>query len=309
MDIDILNKIEWPNGKNFAFTIFDDTDNSTLNNTSPVYSFLYERGFLITKSIWIDENELGTHSGQTCQDLKYLNWVKGLNELGFEIGYHMASCGSSIRKETEKSLEEFRDYFGYYPKTMANHSRCKNNIYWGDARLSGLQKNLYNLLTLGKNKNLFTGHDPGSKYFWGDICKKKIKYVRNFVFNEINTLKKCPQMPYYDKNKPFVNNWFASTNGINCNEFIKVISESNQDRLEEENGACIMYTHFAEGFVNNGELNKEFKLLMKKLSKKNGWFVPVNQLLDYLLNYNQIKPNVSRLECSWLIEKIFTGYT
>jgi len=305
-----LNKIKWPNGKSFAFTIFDDTDNSTLNNTSPVYSFLYNNGFLTTKSVWTTTSDFGTHKGQTCLDIEYLNWLKNLNQLGYEIAYHMASCGSSTRKETIKSLEDFRNYFGYYPITMANHSLCKNNIYWGDARFSGIEKLCYNLLTLGKNINFFKGHIPGSKYFWGDICEQKIKYVRNFVFNDINTLKKCPQMPYHDNKKPFVNNWFASTNGIHCNEFLKVISELNQDRLEQEGGACIIYTHFADGFVTNGKLNNDFKLLMKRLSAKNGWFIPVNELLNYLLKYNnqQIKPNISRLERSWLLEKIFTGY-
>ena len=304
-----MNKIKWPNSKSFAFTIFDDTDNSTLNNTSPVYSFLYNNGFLTTKSVWTTTSDYGTHNGETCLEIEYLNWLKNLNELGFEIGYHMASCGSSTREETEKSLEDFRDYFGYYPISMANHSFCKNNIYWGDARLSGIPRFFYNLLTLGSRNNISEGHIPGSKYFWGDICEEKIKYVRNFVFNDINTLKKCPGMPYYDKKKPFVNNWFASTNGIHSNEFLKVISELNQDRLEEEGGASIIYTHFADGFVNNGKLNNDFKILMKRLSEKNGWFVPVNQLLDYLLKNNKkfIKPNISRLERSWLLDKILTG--
>jgi len=305
-----MEKINWPDGKNFAFTVFDDTDNSTLNNTKPVYSFLTDNGFLTTKSVWtMSGDEEGNHKGMTCQDLDYLNWLKSLNKLGFEIGYHMASYCSTKREITDKSLEEFKKHFGYYPNTMANHSLCKNNIYWGDCRFSGLRRTLYNLLTLGKNRKIFQGHVYDSEYFWGDICKKRIKYVRNFTFNDINTLKKCPQMPYYDKIKPFANNWFASTNGSHCDEFLKAISEPNQDRLEKERGACIMYTHFADGFVKDGKLNKDFIYLMKRLSKKNGWFVPVNQLLDFLKSkkdqQDPFSNNISKLERMWLTDKLF----
>lgn len=309
----ILKNIEWPDGKQFAFTIFDDTDNSTLENTKLIYSYLLDNGFLTTKSVWVLEGENnGYHKGSTCQNDQYLKWIKSLQSNGFEIAYHMATYCSAKRENTYKSLEDFKSYFGYYPKTMANHSKCKNNIYWGDHRLLGLNKSLYNLLTVGKNRGLFKGHIEGSEYFWGDYCKEKVKYVRNFVFNDINTLKKCPQMPYHDKQKPFVNYWFSSTNGRHRNDFLKRISQSNQDVLEKEGGACIMYTHFADGFVKDGKLNDDFKLLMKRLSEKNGWFVPVNQLLDYILNkrnqQDTIDNNIAKLERSWLLEKIFMGH-
>ena len=34
----------WPNGKQFAFTIIDDTDKSTVENIKPVYDYLYSHG-------------------------------------------------------------------------------------------------------------------------------------------------------------------------------------------------------------------------------------------------------------------------
>jgi len=33
-------KIHWPDNKQFAYTIFDDTDVSTLCNSAPVYELL-----------------------------------------------------------------------------------------------------------------------------------------------------------------------------------------------------------------------------------------------------------------------------
>ena len=82
-----MNRISWPNGKSFAFTIFDDTDSSTLQNTKPVYDFLYKHGFLTTKSVWTTSSNNGRYNGHTCLDIEYLNWLKKLNELGFEIGF------------------------------------------------------------------------------------------------------------------------------------------------------------------------------------------------------------------------------
>ncbi len=33
--------LKWPLNKDFAFTIIDDTDNSTVQNIKPIYDFLY----------------------------------------------------------------------------------------------------------------------------------------------------------------------------------------------------------------------------------------------------------------------------
>ena len=52
---------------------------------------------------------------------------------------------------------------------------------------------------------------------------------------------------------------------------------------------------------------------MNRLSKKNGWFVPVSTLLDYLLENKEtnIITNIQRkrLERKWLLHKIRVGTT
>jgi len=48
-------EVAWPDGKRFAFTIFDDTDGTTLLNGPPIYDALTRHGLRITKSVWIDE--------------------------------------------------------------------------------------------------------------------------------------------------------------------------------------------------------------------------------------------------------------
>ncbi|MEN6407991.1 MAG: hypothetical protein ABFC77_16170, partial [Thermoguttaceae bacterium] len=141
----------------------------------------------------------------------------------------------------------------------------------------------------------------------------RIKYFRNFTYREVNTLKACPFMPYHDRTKPYVNDWFASSDGHNLATFNDCLSEANQDRLEEEGGACIMYTHFAKDFSVDGALNPRFRELMLRLSKKNGWFVPTATLLDHLLEVNGshdiTRAERRRLETKWLCEKIFMGTT
>ena len=42
----------WPDGKAFAFSVFDDTDLSTLENAPAVYRLLRDLGFRTTKSVW-----------------------------------------------------------------------------------------------------------------------------------------------------------------------------------------------------------------------------------------------------------------
>ena len=120
-------------------------------------------------------------------------------------------------------------------------------------------------------------------------------------------------MPYKDSTKPYVNYWFASSEGNNVKMFNKCISSKNQEQLEKEGGACIMYTHFADGFCKKGKLSEEFKKQMELLSKKNGWFVPVSTLLEFLkkenndqfINYRQS----TALEWNWLFDKLVLGST
>jgi hypothetical protein len=309
-----MQEIKWPDGKDFVFTIFDDTDLATVENTKPVYDFLKDCGFKTTKSIWpLSGKEILTIRGDTCEDPEYLNWIKELQSSGFEIGFHNATYHSSFREQTIKGIKRFEEIIGHSPDVMAQHADCIENIYWGENRMSGLQRFVYNILTRGKGKKYYKGHIEGSPYFWGDICREKIRYVRNFVYSEIDTLKKCPFIPYHDPQRPYVNFWFASTEGAAVQSFNNTLAEENQDRLEAEGGACIMYTHFANGFYLDGRLDKRFESLIKRLAKKNGWFVPVSTLLDYLRERNgdYVITNSQRraLERKWLLHKIQVGTT
>ncbi|MCD4727882.1 MAG: hypothetical protein K8R46_09485 [Pirellulales bacterium] len=168
-------------------------------------------------------------------------------------------------------------------------------------------------MTRFQNRRKYQGHVEGDSFFWGDVCKQRIKYFRNFVFQDINTLQACPAMPYHDPLKPYVNYWFAASDGHDIDAFNRCLDEPKQDRLEEDGGACIMYTHYAKGFRESRGLNPRFEELMRRLAKKNGWFVPVGVLLDHLLA-RRARQQITdaerrRLELRWLWEKIFVGTT
>ena len=69
-----------------------------------------------------------------------------------------------------------------------------------------------------------------------------------------------------------------------------------------------MYAHLGQDFYLDGQLNDRFRQLMIRLSRMNGWFVPVRTLLDYLVKAketHQLADSERRqLERRWLISRI-----
>ena len=299
--------IKWPNNKKFAFTIIDDTDNSTIENIKPIYDFLHKNKILTTKTVWVYESR-DHFTGSTLQDEEYLNFAKSLMSQGFEIQLHNVGSGSFNREEIIRGIELFHEKMGYYPSMHINHSSNPDNIYWGYKRYSFIFKNLMKLV-FGK-KRQFYGDDSESKHFWGDIHKKHIKWTRNRVFNSINTLKVDSKMPFKEKSKPYANYFFSSSDGHTVEEFNNLISRENIDRLEKEGGLCIVYTHFASGFLNeDGTINEDFKSKIEYLAGKNGWFVPTSEVLDYLLEDKNKNHYASafytfKLDFKWFIQRV-----
>ncbi len=301
--------VTWPDGRAFAFTVFDDTDRATVANVSPVYAFLADLGLRTTKSVWTMrvEDRDGEY-GATCEERPYRSWVESLAEQGFEIASHNVAARTCAREQTIEGLRRFRDCFGTTPSAHANHSRALQNIYWGEDRLSGPgHRRVYRALNLPRPLR-FSGHVEGSPLFWGDVCREQVRYVRNFVHSEIDTLAFCPEMPYHDPHRPYVNAWFASTDGANVDRFVAALSEPALDRLESRGGACIMYTHFALGFARDGRLDPRFAATMRRLSERNGWFVPVSTLLDHLRaakgDHMLRDDERERLERRWILDRL-----
>jgi hypothetical protein len=306
-----VRPVAWPEGRSFAFTIFDDPDAQTYADGRLVYSFLADLGFRTTRGVWPGAAVRTPNSGgETCDNARYRRHTAELQGLGFEVGYHNTTKHSSTRDEIIQGLDAFRDYFGHDPSAMANHYNTEA-IYWGRARVTPPLSGIYTVATLGRKNGVHFGHVEGHPSFWGDVCRERIQYCRNFVFADINTLAACPAMPYHDRLRPFVNAWYASSEGSNVSRFTETIAEAGQDRLAEAGGACIMYTHFGHGYVEGGRLHPRFVQLMTRLSRMNGWFVPVSTLLDYLRRQRDTididDAQRRALERRWLWEKMFRG--
>lgn len=271
----------WPDGKEFAFTIIDDTDNATLEKVEPIYSYLSKKQIRITKTTWVYSSR-NWYSGDTLQDQPYLDFLQGLKENEFEIALHNVGSGEFTRKEIMRGVEEFKQKLGYYPLMQVNHGSNPDNIYWGNKRFSPILNFIIKGLK-GANRQFF-GDDEKSKYFWGDLVKNYIKFVRNRAFYGINTLEYDPKMPYYEKNKAYSNFWFSCSNGYTLPEFNELVNPQTIDKLKKEKGLSIVYTHFGHGFVDDqGKLNPVFKKTIDYLASQNGWFAPASEILNYLI--------------------------
>lgn len=301
------SNVPWPEGKDFAFTVFDDTDRATVENNRAIYGLLAECGLRTTKTVWaltgVEEPEI---PGDTCDDPEYLKLCLDLQALGFEIAWHLATHSSSKRERTERGLNRFREMFGHHPESMANHSSNREGIYWGPARLTGWRRLAYLAVQRGQK---FRGHIEDDPCFWGDLCKERVRYVRNFTFHDLNTLACCPHMPYADPARPWVNQWFAGSDGADVDQWNRFVTDEAVDKLAAERGACILYTHFGKGFHEDGRLDERFEASVRRLGRMNGWYVPVRTLLDFLAT-QQPKPKVitseerAALENHWLVDQI-----
>jgi hypothetical protein len=275
----------YPAGYNFAFTITDDPDDGWIEEKKVVYDFLDSLGMKTSIGVWVFDNKTGSgnlsyyYQGVTLENPEYLASVKSLKNKGFELFLHTVTGGNDERNETIAGFETYKKYFGEYPNHWINHFTNYENMYWGYKRFNNpVMRWVYRIY---KHKE-FQGDDPQSKYFWGDLCQKHIKYVRGWATSDLNTLKFNPSMPYHDPYKPYVKYWYACSDGENKNKFNKLIISRNVDKLIQEKGTSIIYTHFAKGFVDkNGNLNADTKKLLAYIaSHKNGWFVPINVMME-----------------------------
>lgn len=309
-----------PENKDFAFTIIDDTDYATLDNIKPVYDFLLNLGLKTSKSVWMYESR-DEFTGTTLQDEDYLAYIKYLHDNGFEIFLHSVGSGDYHRNEILQGFEDYKKIFKEYPSIHANHSVNKNNIYWEPRYrfvypLGYIMEWLQDMIRR-KRKSGFLGNQPNSTFFWGDFCKKHIKYLRNLTFNELNITKVDKRMPYRIKGQqPYANYSFSASDGHTIEEFNALVTPQNIDKLMKEKGIAIVYTHLACGFFENGELHPEFKKNMEYLAKQNGWFVPTSTILNFLLS-NQSSTQAQKtvnntyqliLNIKWIVDRIKKAY-
>src|SRR5215471_10547763 len=69
-----LKPVCWPEGRRFAFTIFDDPDAQSLEASRLVYGFLSDLGFRTTISVWpLAAGREANSEGETCANPAYVD--------------------------------------------------------------------------------------------------------------------------------------------------------------------------------------------------------------------------------------------
>lgn len=279
----------YPFGRTFAVSIVDDTDGACLSAIRPVYALLTDAGLRTTKTVWPlaataasgGYAALST-AGDTLQDPAYRVFCQRLHDAGFEMAMHTASAGDSTRDETLRGYAEFEEAFGHSPLTNVMHARNRENLYWGTSAVANpFLAKLIELL----EPNEFLGHVPGSAYFWGDICRARTRYVRQFETLRANTRRFDPATPYHDPRKPYVPWWFSASHGTGTRLF-EILSAASLDRLAADGGAAIVQTylrHYCGGAGRSQSVHPRFAAVVERLAlRADAWVVPVVTLLDRL---------------------------
>lgn len=266
----------------FLFSIVDDTDDSTLENTRPIYDFLYENGIYITKTVWVYPPRDNHSSGDSLQRPEYLEFIREIRDKGFEIGMHGVGSGVFKREEILEGLEEFREKLGEYPRIHVNHSYNPDSIYGGYKRFnwpfSWIVRSIYK-----QYAGVFQGEIEGSENFWGDKHKELIRFSRNHEFAGLNTSRYDKYMPYRDPRRTeYANYWYSATFAPNQWVFNHVLTPQAVKKLEQQRGACILFTHLGY-YMKDGRIDPGFRERIKLLAgNPSGHYLPVSGLLDIL---------------------------
>ncbi|QSX09597.1 hypothetical protein J0B03_05940 [Alkalibacter rhizosphaerae] len=304
--------MDWPSGKDFAFTIIDDTDAGTLENTKPVYDLLCKKDFRTTKTVWAYPGRDG-FEGASLNEKSYASFIVELHRKGFEIASHGPGSGDFTREEILRSFQIIENLVGEQPRIFINHAFNKENLYWGTKRFNSPVAEIFWLMKRIQREKLVPslGNDPESLYFWGDYAKEHVDYIRNHVFTGLDTMRQDPFFPYRERNKDLCSNyWFSSSDGYDRESFNRLLHPDKVDQLVRAHGCAIVYTHFGYGFVTENGLDPVFRERIEYLSSLNGWFVPACRILDYMkgqkkgdhyLNWQ----NKLELDMKWLSQRVF----
>ncbi len=307
----------YPDGKQFAFSIVDDTDNATVSNVKPIYDFLTKLGVRATKTVWAFPPR-DSYRGQSLLDAEYAEFIRELIADGHEIALHNVGSGSFTRDDLVRGMDIFASTLGFYPSLHTNHVSNPDNLYWQPkTRFRAPIGALYAIARAamsrfaGRVHQTTSGEDPDGPHFWGDLSLQHIRYVRNLTFPRLNILAVDPRMPYHDPRKPMVQYWFSSSDGHTVDHFCDLISPANIQALRAARGASIVYTHFTDGFLTHGTVDARWRAAMEILADGPGWFVPASTLLDHL-RANQAgavsESYLRALDVRWSIERIYSYF-
>jgi hypothetical protein len=284
-----LTVMRWPYPCRWAFSLIDDTDCSTLEAVRTVYEYCLARGIHPTKTLWVHaaRRECGSpHGGKpdpgvTLDDAGYLAYCQSLANRGVELCLHDASAGNNLRPEIEAAFERFHEAFGYLPRVHVFHSHNADHFYWGADHYRSRWLGAIARAVAGRYE--YHGSDPGSPWYWSDICRRLISYVRLYRTRRFDVLRCNPSMPYHLPGKPDVRLWFSASAGA---ARLDRFDERAIEEIARNDGAFLLYAYSAtlvtpnDSSVLRPEVQAAFDLIG---SRADCWRPTVSALLDRCL--------------------------
>lgn len=273
----------WPYRAGFCIT--DDCDATTLESLRAVYDFLRSIGLRTTRTVWAFEPEescgipatpSSTLRGLTLADPALLDYCRGLSCDGFELCLHGASAGNNRRARTIAALDLVEREFGS-SGTWVCHAKNADNIYWehkvAPFRTLRAALHLY-------SRHRCSGEDPASPYYWGDVCRNRIRQIRLFRTRNPNTLAENPAMPYYEATKPAVRGWFSATK----RSFHDCTTPRALARLKQANGLTVLYQYLHRYHdPHSGSVRPGFRVDAQRLAADTGiWRATVSTIMARL---------------------------
>ncbi|MFN8548522.1 MAG: hypothetical protein U0527_11335 [Candidatus Eisenbacteria bacterium] len=277
--------LPFPPGKDCAIAITDDTDFFQFPTTLPVYDLLDSLGIRLTKTVWVFDHEGSDPArvGLSLRNPAYRRWVLAERDKGHEITMHSATSGDDPRDLTLAAFDTIRALTGDYPRLEIFHSGNKEALYWGGKRIPNrFLRRLYDL----KMRQTFQGDEPSSPLYWLDVSRDRVRYLRTFTFNDMDTWAVNPTMPYLDPATPGAPLWFASSNARWGEKFSRLFRPSNVEQLKRGHGVSVIYTHFGLWFTKQDATGRARlrddvrEALLRTGSDHAIEWVPAGELLD-----------------------------
>jgi hypothetical protein len=161
--------------------------------------------------------------------------------------------------------------------TYVCHAKNADNPYWQEKTVA--KGPLRWMLELYARGHHCSGEDPESPYFWGDVCRDRVRYIRLLRTAEIDTLSVNPSMPYHEAEKPYVRHWFSATK----RSFRDCTTAAALDGLERSRGACVLYQYLCRYADPRHGVAPAFRAGLERLSSRPAiWVDTAGVLLDRL---------------------------
>jgi hypothetical protein len=280
-------ELRWPpHPYRAGFTITDDTDASELGPVRAVYDTLAAHDVRVTRTVWAfpPEEPCGIppmpaqmQRGVTLADADYLHYCESLAARGFEIALHGATAGNNRRSLIERAFARLDRHFPP-ASTYICHGKNADNPYWQE---KAVPRGPLRWASAGfARAYACSGEDPASPYFWGDLCRERVRYIRLYRTREPNVLAVNPSMPYFEPEKPFVRGWFSACK----RSFAHVTGHDILTSLERDWGLCVLYQYlFRWADAGTGAVRPEFAAGVRRLREHpRVWCDTASKLLDRL---------------------------